>query len=408
MPDTNNYLELPAIKIVQPLGEFYAVVFKAKELKMVSFSEPATLNDELDTIEHTQRVENINRLKEIGKYIDTVDSAFPNAIILGANYNNRGEHVTDEAIKWKVKHVADEYFRLIIPKQMQIASIIDGQHRLHGFEYSGNPTRENMELLCSVYLDIPVPYHAYIFSTINFNQKKVDKSLAYNLFGFDIESSPSDTWAPETLAIFLSRKLNTEEDGPFCGHIKLGVQNDSPDEAADRIEENWAISMATIVDGILGLITTNPKKDRYELMKVPIDRGRNRSLLDKSGPPLRFLYLNEYDKALYEILSNYFMAVKDVFWENINSKSYIRKTVGIQALFDVLKILMADFETKKQAGYDHFKNIISIASSIDFTKMEASGIGKTKIKNAILLKLEYIDIESIKEADRPFYLELLA
>lgn len=410
MLQANNFLELPAMKVSQPLGEFYAVVFKAKDLLLVSYSEPAKNNKELDAIDFTQRKENTSRLIEIGKYIDTVDSAFPNSIIVGANYNDKGEHITDNDVKWRIITGENGGYTLIVPKELKIASIIDGQHRLHGFEHSLDSDRKNMELLCSVYLDIPVPYHAYIFSTINFNQKKVDKSLAYSLFGFDIESSPVETWSPETLAIFLSRKLNSDEISPFYQRVKLGIQEDISYESKSTFEvfeDKWSISMATLVDGILGLITSNAKKDRYELMKYEINRGRNRNLLSSEGPPLRFLYIKGYDKALYEIILSFFLAVKDVFWENLDIKSYIRKTVGVQALFDVMKILSSELDRNNPGDYKYFKSVLSKASHIDFTKMEASGIGKTKIKNSILLSLNYTKIDDIDPKDREFYIDLL-
>lgn len=403
MLNKDKYLEIPALKIQQPLGEFYAVKFKAKELLAIAYSEPARAGDELGIIDFTQRIEDTKRLKEIGKYIDTVDSAFPNTIILGANYTQQGEHVTDDELRWKVKEDSKGVSWLIIPKALKLASIIDGQHRLHGFEYSTDSSRLDMELLCSVYIDMPVPYHAYIFSTINFNQRKVDKSLAYNLFGFDLENIPPETWAPETVAIFLSRKLNSD-GGPFTNHISLGIQNDDIDVSF----KEWSVSMATIVDGILGLITSNPKNDRYELMKKPLGKERKRTILDIKGPPLRFLYLNGYDKALYEILCNYFKAINDVLWNEMHFKSYIRKTVGIQALFEVLKKLMSNFEINKNASYDFFYDYIIKLKDLDFTQMEASGIGKTRIRTSILIKLELIDIESIDNVeDKKFYKEFL-
>lgn len=402
MKTQEYFLKIPAIRIEQPLGEFYAVKFKARELLSLAYSEPAKAGNELGVIDGTQRIEDTKRLREIGKYIDTVDSAFPNTIILGANYSQQGEHVTDDGLRWRVECYENNYC-IVIPKAIKLASIIDGQHRLHGFEYSNDTSRLDMELLCSVYIDMPVPYHAYIFATINFNQRKVDKSLAYNLFGFDLENVPAETWAPETLAIFLARKLNSD-GGPFMNHIALGIQN----EPTDDINGKWTVSMATVVDGILGLISSNPKADRYSLMKVPLGKDRKRNILDPKGPPLRFLYITGNDKALYEILCNYFKAVDDLLWCDMHAKSYIRKTIGIQALFDVLKVLMNDFSVNKKASYEHFYELITEIKGLDFTKMEASGIGKTRIRNSILIKLGYVQIESINNSDdKTFYEQLL-
>ena len=81
---------------------------------------------------------------------------------------------------------------MIIPSLTErSASIIDGQHRLHAFDKLPTDALErSMELLCVVFLELPTPYHAYVFATINFNQKRVDRSLAYELFGFDVDERP--------------------------------------------------------------------------------------------------------------------------------------------------------------------------------------------------------------------------
>jgi hypothetical protein len=72
------------------------------------------------------------------------------------------------------------------------ASIIDCQHRMKGFEYIENESRLEMDLLCSVFFDLPNPYQAYLFATINGNQKRVDKSLALEQFGYYIENEKKE------------------------------------------------------------------------------------------------------------------------------------------------------------------------------------------------------------------------
>ncbi|MBR0324911.1 MAG: hypothetical protein IIX11_02130, partial [Selenomonadales bacterium] len=39
------------------------------------------------------------------------------------------------------------------------------------------------------------------------NQKRVDKSLTLELFGYDLDNEPSNTWSPEKLAVFLTRSF---------------------------------------------------------------------------------------------------------------------------------------------------------------------------------------------------------
>jgi hypothetical protein len=42
-----------------------------------------------------------------------------------------------------------------------------------------------MQLICSIFFELPKPYQAQLFATINSTQKPVDKSLTYELFGYN-------------------------------------------------------------------------------------------------------------------------------------------------------------------------------------------------------------------------------
>ncbi len=189
----------PAIRVQQPLGNFYAFSLRADALNKITYSLPAEVRERLEheesenkggySIFGSQRAEKKTRLQEIASYIQTTDSTFPNAIILAANYSQEGLYIEDEKLQWAARDQGNGFWNIEIPSQdTPCASIIDGQHRLHAFKHlpPGAPERA-MELLCVVFLELPTPYHAYVFATINFNQKKVDRSLAYELFGFDVD-----------------------------------------------------------------------------------------------------------------------------------------------------------------------------------------------------------------------------
>lgn len=399
-PDYNYPYAVPALRIEQPLGVFYVVSLPANLLLEVTYSTPATAVKPKEGILYNifgaQRGEKEERLREIAEYIDTVESAFPNSIILGANYTEDGRFVVEEGQRWKVEHLDDnEFFRLIIPSREKIASLIDGQHRLHAFLYA-DKKNQSMPLLCAVYLDIPIPYHAYIFATINFNQKKVDRSLAYELFGFNLEEGSSQSWAPETLAVYLVRLLDSEEKSPFFKHIRLGVQ----EEALRDKKGDWQISMATIVDGILSLISSNPKRDRYMMHKKSTKKGRNRDDLTsyQDNSPLRDEYIQGNDKGIYAILNNYFEAAKEIFWEKALERSFIKKTVGIQALFDILRMLLLRYDNLQALDKDFFVDKLKKAVQVDFSDnfFQASGTGRGRIKNVLAICLGIADIESLR------------
>ncbi|MCI0622786.1 MAG: DGQHR domain-containing protein [Acidobacteria bacterium] len=284
---------LPAIKVSQPLGEFFVVTLDAVTLRQVTFLDPTRI-EKVDSksfwysLLGAQRQSSPRRAKQIGKYIDTVEAAFPNSIILAANYIDYGVLQEDETMRWRVEAVKNSVFQLVIPSDIKMASVVDGQHRLLGFEYC-EPERKTMELLCAVYMDLPHSYQAYLFATININQRKVDKSLAYDQFGYNLDDEDKDGWAPDKLAVYFARKLNLDPGSPFHTRIKVAPMN------AELLFPNgelpdWQVSTACVVEGIAKLISKNAKTDRDLLHKTAVG-ARSRSLLPKDSSPLRELYI---------------------------------------------------------------------------------------------------------------------
>jgi DNA phosphorothioation-associated DGQHR protein 1 len=402
-------LRLPAIKVVQPLGEFFVVALDAATLQQVTFLDPTRIEN-VDaksfwySLLGAQRQASPRRAKEIGKYIDTVEAAFPNSIILAANYIDYGELQEDEVTRWRVESTDHSAFHLVIPSAKKMASVIDGQHRLLGFEYC-EPARKTMELLCAVYMDLPHAYQAYLFATINFNQRKVDKSLAYEQFGYNLDEEESNGWAPDKLAVYFARKLNLDPKSPFHGRIRVAPLN------AELLFSNggsvdWQVSTACIVEGIAKLISRNPKKDR-DLLHQKSAHSRARSILSQDGAPLRLLYLEGRDSEIYEIIATFFSFVKRQLWESADVRSYIRKTVGIQALFDLLHASIDKFGV---SGLSEAKlnAIISSSSGVSFADpfFEASGKGRVRIKNTLLLFAGLASAEDLPDADRDLYVGL--
>ncbi len=403
-----------ALKVEQPLGPFWVAVLPYELLNKTCQSEPLRI-DERESMGYDlmgiQRKEKIRRLKEIGRYIDTVEAAFPNTIIIAANTSPEDMVSPEEDSRgdcWSVRDKGENVWELRIPTGKKISTIIDGQHRLHGFEYA---SRAEMDLLCSIYLDLPKAYQAYLFATINFNQQKVERSLAYELFGFNLDDEPEDTWSPEKAAVYLSRRMNTAEDSPFRHHIFLAAQDDDTLSKVKASDVQWAVSTATVVDGILRLISKNPRRDRDTMHKIALGKGRSRSILAtiEDDSPLRQLYIKVNDRAIYLILINFFAAVDRVFWKNAKDNSYIFKTVGIQALFQVLRKILPDILKGADIRMEVFANTLSSAGHIDFTKdiFQASGIGVTNVRTSILLAIGKLSMEEIPNEDRAKYQEVI-
>lgn len=406
-----NFLEIPALKVHQPLGDFYVISISAKKLLELTFSEPMKYIDNSGNVKGSQRPKDEKRLKEIATYIESVEMAFPNSIILSANYTQDGEITKDKNERWYVTEINGN-FKLVIPKKIKLAAIIDGQHRLNAFEFVTVEDRfDDLQLVCSVYFDLPNSYQAFLFATINSNQKKVDRSLALEQFGYNVDDEPEKSWSPEKFSVFISRKLNIDKDSStFYKHIKV-----APLEA-DKLFDgdsstDWVVSTATIVDGIGNLISSNVKRDRILMQKKNILSGRSRDMLEgiKDLSPLRTLFITNQDKTIYDTLINYFAVVKEIFWDNATQKSYINKTVGVQACFDVLKLILLKEKSLTPDKID-FKSYLITSSSINFSDkfFQASGIGRSRIKNTIGISSNLISIDKIKKSDKSFYEQIIS
>lgn len=398
-----------AIQVQQPLGLFYVAALPAELLLNVAFSDTMKAAARPDQngydLDGTQRVFQPKRLSQIGGYIDRQDSAFPNSIILAANFRTDGliedeeevaEEVPDEqppaqSRRWFVTEHADGCLSLTIPTGEKLAAIIDGQHRLFGFTEIEHQDRLRMDLLCSIYLDLPKPYQAQLFATINSTQKPVDKSLTYELFGYNILEEAASQWSPDKLAVFFTRRLAIDEDSPLKGKIVIAPKKDTV-LAELSAGAGWRVSTAVVVEGILRLFSTNPKRDTQYLLSP---RQKERSALRdgaKDKSPLRELYLTNNDTLIFTIVLNFLKACDLEFWSKASAGSFIVKTVGVQALFDILRRkLAAAAYGERDVSVDFFRTHLHPAASIDFAGdifKNASGSGRTIIRRAIEERME--------------------
>lgn len=387
------------IEINQPLGTFYVFKISAFELLQLVDTEPYYLSLENNILKNKgiQREFDIDRGREIANYLRSTESALPNSIIIAGNTNH------DNDFKWEIKNEKNgncsETF-LNIPEMKINGSVIDGQHRLFSFRNLNIEEQKKYELLCTLYLDLPNPYQAYLFATINMNQRKVNKSLAYELYGYDLNDEDSHKWSPEKLAVYLTRKLNLDDKSIFKGHILLAANNDEIlEKLADGNSIEWSISTAAIVEGILSLITSNAKRDRDEL-QINSEKDRNRKKLEflKSSSPLRKYYIDNNDLLIYTILINYFEASYNILFKQ---NSILFKTVGIQVQFLVLKKILQQLSVDKDISVKYFsENILHYFEKvkyIDFNDnfFQLSGVGKTRMKNVILHTMGLFDVSDI-------------
>lgn len=382
-------LRVPALRVKQNLGVFYVASISAKLLCNVAFSVKAQYLNE--SLKGTQRKITEERTSLISEYINSPRCTFPNSIILGANFDSDGEFIDDDHIRWSVGNTNNKgikEYHLLIPSIEKAASIIDGQHRLEGFKkyFNSHEDAEDMNLLCSIYFDIPASVQAEIFATINYNQKPVDKSLAYQLFGYSLDEKSSDEWEPDNLALYISRILDSEESSPLYGMIKSGAEEG---EIERRSRAEFHISTAAAVQGIASLFSSNQVKDRYKINEKSIfKKGRAKLKGTRSSAPLREQYIEGNDRVIYDIIFNFFSAAMDTLILPSKPMSKMRSTIGVMALFDILKHVLTCQDSLK-ASKEYFLHVLERSASIDFEDyyFSAAGVGKGRIKNALLLTL---------------------
>ena len=399
-----------ALRIRQELAECWVAALPAALLLDVCFSDRLTADHTGDpakpyVLGGMQREQREKRLQEIGDYIDRDDSAFPNSIILAANSrasdgltedepDDQADEDIEEGVtpppsgvdrRWRIEVAEDGCHELVIPTGDKLAAVVDGQHRLFGFAKATVTKRLAMDLICAIYIDLPKPYQAQVFATINSNQKRVDKSLTYEMFGYNIDDEDSSFWSPDKLAVFLTRRLGSDADSPLRGKIIIAPKKDS-ELAALTAGEGWKVSTAVVVEGITRLISSNPKSDSNDLQtpskvqRAALASGR------KDRSPLRQAYLDNQDVVIFTMVLNYLKACQDLFWKDPAQNSFIFKTVGVQALFDILRKLSRDAYDRKVISVDYFKGVLGPASEIHFSDAvfrNASGSGRSIIRRAI-------------------------
>lgn len=416
---TPPFLKVPAIAITQPIGRFFLCSLPARVLTKVTFSIPASMtrtdSGVLERILGNQRRAREDRANAIGRYIDEIQSTFPNTVILSANTEaiDGGPEVLepdddedDDAalpdylgIKdgheiperhWRsqplqVPGLPDDksLYELIIPTDARIASIIDGQHRLKGFERVKVMSRLNMDIPCAVFIGLPRSYQANIFATININQKRVDKSLAYQLFGYDLAENEAMKWPPDMLGVFLARVLESADSSPFKGHIKLALLDEEQGAPVPELDTgNWFVSVACIVQGITRLVSTSPKRDASVLAQ---NRSSTRDQLPTDKSPLRAHFIKGKDKTITNVVTGFFTAAQKLLWKDQPAGTFITRTVGILALFDILRIGLERGRISLEKTETTALDLLAGAAGIDFSDdiFHASGAGRIRIRQVI-------------------------
>ena len=330
-------IKIPCIPAVQPIGSMYVCVMDSVFLRKITFADTRRATDSFNTIEEyigIQRELDPKRKKEIGKYVNLSDATFPNSIILTISSEFVFYNETERMLE--------------IQEEAGIASVLDGQHRIAGLEYyNGN----KFDCIVTIFIDMEMEDQAVIFSTINTEQKKVNKSLVADLYEL------YQTRNPQRTCHNIARLLATNKQSPFYTKIStLGAANKMKGES---------LTQYIFVRELLAHISKSPLEDR-DIMKQKDFWGNNRKLSLKpeelERTCLRKLFIeDESDLKITQIIINYFKAIKNKWpksWDaDPISNSILNKSTGFIALMKFFKTAYLHIK-KDEPSYEDFNDLI--------------------------------------------------
>jgi len=375
-----NNIPLKYLKVSQPIGEFYCCVMSARELHKISYSDIRSLNQEqssedgIDTYLGIQRELNKSRVKKIREYVSSVDATFPNSIIISV----KGKYVTIENGIFNIDYEKDQ--------EGKIAKILDGQHRLAGFDESrfefnkDDQGPSDFELLVTIFVEADLHTQAQVFTMVNQNQTKVNKSLVYDLESLALARSPYKT--AHQVAVL----LNSRESSPFFRRIKrLGVKTYGI--------ENELLTQAAFVDNLIKLISKKASLDRDILLgKVKRFLGiKNTTMPDQTKQDFsRFIFRKNFlesdDASIAANIHNYYSAIERKWpssWSKHNKSSVLNKTVGLIATMRFLRDVYNQYiaENNSKLGVvitsDEYFTILSSIHLEESFFAEVEAISKT-------------------------------
>lgn len=308
-------IKVECMKIKQSGMKFYSFVLNSKDLRDIAWVSRREVGPQ-----GYQRYLSTKRLKEVGKYIKKPRATFPNSIIV----NFAADKVRFEA------RPDGRHGTLIIPKKEEgVAWIIDGQHRLYGFNYSEG---KEFDLLISAFIGLTTSDQATIFKIINSTQKGVSPSLIYDLIDLTKDAEYLDERAHEIV-----KALNNDDDSPWMDMIKMIGRG------------KGLISQAALIG---------------DLKKV-----------------LQDAIFKEYPSGeQIKILKDYFKVLKELFptaWEN--KKYVLCKTLGVAAVLMIMPKVLIHCTIRSDFSQQTMKKImkdlpnIQVPTETGFEQIDFSG-----------------------------------
>ncbi|HHT9107577.1 MAG TPA: DGQHR domain-containing protein [Candidatus Wunengus sp. YC64] len=306
------------------------------EYKLISYSQEAEKDERFKDLsigiaEHLekeqgniakgfQRKTDPKRIEQIKNYVlENEYGIIPNSIIVSVNTVEVDSQEDFEVTVSDPTNKKAILFNnnLYIPKIGKPFLIIDGQHRVEGCEKLPSHIKSDMELIFTFINNADPSTQAQLFTTINYEARRVSKSYLYHILGeFKIESSEY-TFLHEIVKL-----LNEVSASPLYDRVKMLGKSVSPKNS---------LSQAFLVESFYLLICTKYKEVKFlnetALLKIPV---------------FRYHYVNkEYRKVMPKFIIMYLYAIKNLLkkisieWEDKDSHILL-KTVGMGAAINII------------------------------------------------------------------------
>lgn len=377
-----NEISFPAIKVSQPIGTYFVGVMSAPDLIGVAAADVRRLDEsEMDEYIGIQRRLSPSRTKDLKAYVNSYDATFPTAVILAVNNEN---------VIWDEKTNTMSFVASKRTPLEDVATIIDGQHRVEGLVALKAGTEFQMSV--SIFVDADLATKANIFATVNLAQTKVNRSLVYDLLDYENKRSPQKSAHHITVA------LDRTKFSPLFERIKrLG-------SATEGRNGNEPLTQAAVVEALLDLISSDPMDDRNSfLRKFRIAEPND---AEHRKHPFRHMFLQEHDDLITQIVLNFFTAVQNRWpeaWNDLSRKgNVLPKTNGFKALMRFLKPLYLNLSEGQHMYVPDLKEFSQVLSKVKLTDAEFStetfkpGTSGEALLHKILL--ETIEVQHQKNA----------
>ena len=342
-PDSKDFHEEDAIKLKQGQNEIFLLGIHPSRLIRMGYVFRRTE----ERTGSYQRILKANKLEDLKKFYGaTKNLLLANSVIIVFDENEN----IQKKINWNAKEK-----KLSFPTEYCCAWIIDGQHRIYGFNETtykkiNLEREENFKIPVVAFKKLDLAKQSSTFVDINYNQNRINPVLIHDLASTFRYPKNELTWVS-----LIVKKLNKRS--PWKDMIQVS-QNES----------RKSISIAAFARPVLlnTLLGYNPNTEEYvgPLNKIaPLDR--NKLISHKKN--------RQALKTQLAMLTRFFECVKKNTqgppggpnqWSN--HKDYVvTKSSGVNALLIALNAIMKKYEQDTHAKLDDY---LSVLKDIDFSQ----------------------------------------